>query len=151
MNFTENGTIIAGITNDNSNKNGTLDHPHSLAFNQQGTALFIADRDNNRIQKLVLSTNITTTAAGHADSTDGTDAYGLKKPEAIALDSLDNLYVADKDNKRIQMFCNNSLNGTDILSTVTFKAPSGIAIDASFNLYVSDTDNDRVLKFKLLP
>ena len=114
MNLTTNGTLVAGITDNNSNKNGTLDHPDGLALNQLDTALFIADTENNRIQKLVLSTGVITTAAGRADGTDGSNSDELKQPEAIALDSLDNLYVADTDNNRIQMFCNNSLNGTNI-------------------------------------
>lgn len=92
--------LIAGITGVKSNRNDTLEEPHSLALNQQNTILYIADRDNNRIQKLTLST-------GNPTGSSGSNANELNEPEAI---TVDNLYVADKKNNRIQMFCNNSRN-----------------------------------------
>lgn len=150
-NLTNISTIVAGQTKVNDNKNNTFNKPRGLALNNANTALFIADKDNNRIQKLMLDTGTMATVAGDPSGTDGSGSYKLKKPLDLAIDSFDNFYVADTENNRIQMFCNNSMNGTDILPNVDFKQPIGIFIDEYFNLFVSDRENNRILKFSLVP
>jgi DNA-binding beta-propeller fold protein YncE len=67
-----------------------LDTPQGIILNQQGTALFIVDKDSNTIQKLTLITDIMTTVAENIDG-----SYGLQSPGSIVLDLLHNLYVAD--------------------------------------------------------
>jgi hypothetical protein len=72
-------------------------------------------------------------------------------PEAVAVDSSGNIYVADRLNHRIQKF---NSNGDFMLAwggygsgNVQFKNPEGIAVDSSNNVYVADSGNDRVQKF----
>ncbi|MBN8725669.1 MAG: hypothetical protein J0M03_22410 [Acidobacteria bacterium] len=78
-------------------------------------------------------------------------------PEAIAIDSLDNIYIADTKNHRIR-----KLNPKGELSTIAgssesgyldglsseakFNSPSGIAVDKQGNLYISDTINHVIRK-----
>ncbi len=73
-------------------------------------------------------------------------------PSAIAIDSKDNIYVADTGNHRIEKF---DSNGNFLLSFGTegskqgqFEQPVGLAIDATDNIYVVDKNNG-VQKFAL--
>jgi hypothetical protein len=72
-------------------------------------------------------------------------------PMGIAIDSSDNVYVADWNNDRIQKFDNNgnfiTSWGSDGTDAGEFSGPQGIAVDSSDNVYVADTLNDRIQKF----
>jgi DNA-binding beta-propeller fold protein YncE len=60
-------------------------------------------------------------------------------PHAIAIDSRGRLFVADRDNNRIQIF---DADGTFLAQWTQFGRPSGIAIDADDNIYVSDNQSN---------
>ena len=60
-------------------------------------------------------------------------------PHALALDSRGRLFVADRDNNRIQIF---DQNGTFIDEWKQFGRPSGLHIDSRDNLYVSDNQSN---------
>ena len=72
-------------------------------------------------------------------------------PSGVAIDASNNVYVADKNNSRIQKF---DSSGT-FLSTWgslgsgdgQFSDPLGVAIDSSNNVYVADKGNSRIQKF----
>ena len=72
-------------------------------------------------------------------------------PNGMAFDAAGNLYVADTNNSRIQVF--NSA-GTHLLSFGAsgtadgqFDRPSDVAVDSNGNIYVADNDNARIQKF----
>ena len=72
-------------------------------------------------------------------------------PEGIAIDSSNNVYVADTQNYRVQKF---NYNGNYLTQwgnpgsgNGQFEIPEGIAVDSSNNVYVADTQNYRVQKF----
>ncbi len=77
--------------------------------------------------------------------------WHLKKPTAVAFDSAGNVYVADRDNNRVQKFTSQGLLlarwGALGSADGAFNQPSGIAVDASGNVYVADTGNHRIQKF----
>jgi DNA-binding beta-propeller fold protein YncE len=60
-------------------------------------------------------------------------------PHALALDSAGRLFVADRDNNRIQIF---DQEGTFLLAWQQFGRPSGIHISADDTLYVSDNQSN---------
>lgn len=60
-------------------------------------------------------------------------------PHAIAIDSRGQIYVADRDNNRVQIF---TPEGGYITSWTQFGRPSGIAIDANDIVYVSDNQSN---------
>src|SRR6185503_8883585 len=69
--------------------------------------LFISDVNNSRIRKVELATGVVTTVAGNgtrAFSGDGGPATAaeLHTPEAVALDSSGDLFIADNGNSRIR-------------------------------------------------
>jgi len=72
-------------------------------------------------------------------------------PQGIAIDSSNNVYVADTANDRIQKFDNNGNYltqwGTNGSGNGQFDFPEPIAIDSSNDVYVADTSNDRIEKF----
>ncbi|MDA9101541.1 NHL repeat-containing protein, partial [bacterium] len=77
----------------------------------------------------------------------GSDLNKFNSPFDFAIDSLDNIYVADYN--RIMKWSPGSKLGTEILSQAT--ATTGIYLDKSLNIYVSDgggsfNKNERVLK-----
>lgn len=60
-------------------------------------------------------------------------------PHAIAIDAQDRLYIADRDNNRVQVF---DADGNFIAQWTGFGRPSGIDIDADGTLYVSDNQSN---------
>lgn len=71
-------------------------------------------------------------------------------PRGIAIDSSDNIYVADTGNNRVQIFDSSgnfiSKFGTSGSSDGQFNLPRGITADDS-KIYVADTNNNRVQIF----
>src|SRR5580693_4340120 len=60
-------------------------------------------------------------------------------PHALAMDSKGRLFVADRDNNRIQIF---DQDGNYIEEWKQYGAPSGIFIDAKDNIYVADSQSN---------
>lgn len=117
----------------------------------------------------------TSTCADGASSDPAPSATGMCKPAAVALDSKNNLYVADENNSRILEFNEPSSGPNNLVAdnvfgqgtTNSFTAntcydgassdpapsasgicqPMGVALDPGNNLYIADTTNSRVLEF----
>lgn len=76
-------------------------------------------------------------------------------PKAVASDFDDNIYVADTNNNRIQMYNTAgelvlSWGQAELYDGVALNKPSGIRVDGgelTRNLFVSDSMNNRVLRF----
>ena len=124
-----------------------------------GTNLYVADRFNHNIRKVVIATGVVTTIAGSgvAGSLDGTGtAATFNYPKGITTDGT-NLYVADEQNNKIRKVViatgvvttiagsgtQGALDGTG--TAATFYFPEGITTDGT-NLYVTDTYNHKIRK-----
>ncbi len=72
-------------------------------------------------------------------------------PQGVAVDSSGNVYVADRNNDRMQKFTPGGVLlkkwGTNGEGEGEFEWPSGVAVDTSGNVYVADTSNHRIQKF----
>ena len=78
------------------------------------------------------------------------DNVNFKNPRAVAIDSLDNIYVVDSGNSQIKKF---DSTGKLVLSWGTFgsgngqfRNPSGILVDQKY-VYIADTGHARIQKF----
>jgi uncharacterized protein (TIGR03437 family) len=124
---------------------------------------YVSDPNNRRIRKINAS-GIVTTIAGigvEGFSGDGGPATAamLGRPEALALDSASNLYIADSTRHRIRRIDTNGIittvagNGIEGFSgdggaavNASFDFPIGVAVDRSGNIYVADGNNNRIRK-----
>ncbi|CAF4077573.1 unnamed protein product [Adineta steineri] len=74
----------------------------------------------------------------------------LNNPEGMVLDPYGNLYVADRDNDRVVMYCANSTVGIivaeDNNSIPSLKKPVALAFDSDLNLYVVSINSNQVVK-----
>ena len=115
-----------------------------IAINSKGI-IFIADNTNHAIRKLLPNGNLTTLAGNltHPGSSDGFGAAAsFRFPFGIALDSEDNIYVADTDNHLIRKITSlgdvTTIAGSD---RTTFYFPFGITVDSNGTVYTADSYN----------
>jgi len=68
-------------------------------------------------------------------------------PDAVAIDSAGNLYIADLANHRIRKVYFSGGSGiVNTLASENLQAPSDVKVDASGSLYIADPASNRVLK-----
>jgi sugar lactone lactonase YvrE len=145
--------------------------PNGVTFDAAGN-LYIADLNNNRIRKVIVSTGIISTYAGNGTegfSGDGGQATAaeLYAPAGLRFDASGNLYIADALNNRIRkvttagIISNIAGNGTGAgnytcttcysgdggqATAAKINNPNDVAVDAHGNVYIADQTNNRVRK-----
>ncbi|HEX3093208.1 MAG TPA: hypothetical protein VHW72_11330, partial [Candidatus Angelobacter sp.] len=142
--------------------NASFFAPSAVAVDSAGN-IFVADRFNNRIRKIDHATQRITTVAGRGFcifSGDGLPATNadICDPTGIALDSGENLIIADRGNNRIRKVD----HATQIISTIAGTGASGllgdggpatsavlggpldIAVDNADNVFIVDTQHNIV-------
>jgi serine/threonine-protein kinase len=118
------------------------------AFDTMGN-IILADSSNDRIRQISACGFVTTIAGtGVASSTDGLAlASTFNTPIAVAVDSSNNIYVADSLGFRIRRISGGIVTTLVGASTGWFDAagaaaklaaPRGMAFDTSSNLYIAD-------------
>ncbi len=155
-------TTFAGMAGSTGSANGTgsaarFNGPVAVAIDSVGN-IFVADTNNHTIRKITPARVVSTFAGlpgndGSANGTGSTARFSF--PSALAVDSANNIYVADTNNFTIRKITParvvstfvglagspGSANGTG--STARFNFPSGVAVDraGTGNIYVGDTNN----------
>jgi len=154
-------TTLAGSSSGSTDATGTsASFYNPLGITTDGTNLYVADYNNHRIRKIVISTGVVTTLAGSSSGT--TDATGtsasFSNPTGITTDGT-NLYVADFGNNRIRKIVIDNGTVTTLAGSSTgfldnatgtsakFKTPWGITTDGT-NLYVADHGNHKIRKIE---
>ncbi len=163
------GTIstLAGITEVEDGGPATssrLVQPQGVAVDGTGH-VYITDLWSHSIRRVDAFTGAISTLAGTGASGDGGDGgpaseAQLSEPEAVAVDSADNVYIADSANQRIRRV--DATTGT--ISTIAgsghwdyggdggpateahLRHPRGIAVDGAGNVYIADSGNHRIRK-----
>ena len=136
-----------------------LANPTGIAVDSNGN-IYIADTGNNRVRKVTGGT--ITTVAGNGNccfAGDGGLATSaqLNAPRGVAVDSANNLYIADTNDSRVRIVAENGIittvagNGNYAFggdggpaTSAELRSPFAIAIDASDNLWIADFNNQRV-------
>lgn|GEM_PF-3577099 len=148
--FAGNGT--AGYSGDGGPATlATLDQPSDMTFDRSGN-MYIADSGNNCIRKIATSGIITTVVGTGSNgySGDGGDAAlaQLNYPTAVAVDSNDNLYIADYSNSCIRKVVFNRLQNSAISPTTarlnkntTYQTDVPVILDLKGNVLISITNN----------
>ena len=157
--------------------NGELNQPMDVDVDSSGN-LWVVDLGNNRIQKFNGSSgtyvsqfgsfcDVDSNTSGCNASASGASVTGdgqFYSPKSIAIDSSDNIWVADTNNNRIQKFNSAGVfqmkfgsEGCQVIQndgTITgelhngkFCNPQALDFDSSGNLYVVDHNNRRIQQF----
>jgi len=125
--------------------NGQFDTPSQIATDAAGN-VYVADRQNNRIQKFT-STGVYITQWGSLGAGNGQ----FNSPSGIATNAAGEVYVADFLNNRIQKFTGAgaylSQWGTPGGGGGQFNHPFSIAVGPNGDVYVVDYHNHRVQRF----
>lgn len=139
-----------------------MEQPQSLCLDKYGN-IYIADRGNQRIRKVNISSGVVTTYAGNGATGyagDGGQAINaeLSMPTGVCSDTAGNIYIADNGNNVVRKvdavtgiittFAGTGLadfSGDDGPATAaTLVQPNSVHMSKRNNLYISDYGNNRI-------
>jgi sugar lactone lactonase YvrE len=167
-------STVAGGTpgyQDGQGTNAKFNFPQGVVVDSYGN-IYVADNANNRIRKIDTSGNVSTFAGGASGYRDGQGTNALfRNPVGIAIDSANNLYIADSNNNAIRKIdtsgnvitiggtppsatgAASSAAGDDGLSVASTTSiltrhsrPEGIALDSVGNVYVAEAQGNKIRK-----
>ncbi|MBP8273143.1 MAG: VCBS repeat-containing protein, partial [Acidobacteria bacterium] len=159
-NFATTGTGVSATT---------FNQPGNLVVDAAGN-LYVSDLTNNRVLFFLNGSATATRVYGQngnfGTNSAGTSATALRFPRAAAIDSNNNLYVADQQNHRVLFFPAGTTTATRVygqggsftsgtsnnggVSANSLNNPLGGAISADGKLYIADLSNNRVLRFSTI-
>ncbi|CAF3547275.1 unnamed protein product [Rotaria sp. Silwood1] len=142
-----NGTLGIGITQ--------LEYPVRVYLDSFTNNLIIVNHIANNIVCWPLGDSSWTLVAGDINGNAGNNATTLNHPTDVILDPMGNMYVADRENHRIQLFMYGQTEGITIAGVTSvngsnstlFNKPWSVELDSQLNLYVADSYNHRMQKF----
>ena len=127
------GTRILGITGLAGMGPDMLNLPAGLFLDSKGF-LFIADRNNHRIQRWVSGSLFSQTVAGGYGG--GSQLNQLNNPGDVFVDAYGAVYVSDYVNHRVVMWSHGIPEGQQLLGSNLVNSPRGIHMDTLGNIYV---------------
>lgn len=155
------GTGTQGAAGDGGQATSAqINQPRDIARGPAG-ALYIADTKNHKVRKIdtngVIWTVAGTGAKGYYTPQDGgpADQAMLNQPASVAVNGVDNFYIADMTNNRIRR-----VNPEGIITTITGRGsnvddggpaagldidhPRGLAIDRQASLVFADSGHEKI-------
>jgi RHS repeat-associated protein len=151
------GTGAQGLTN-GAALSATFKNPMGLTIDALGT-IYVADRQNYVVRKISGGSVSILAGSGAAGSSDGTGtAASFNRPNAVTVDAVGNVYVADDNNMVVRKITptgvvtilagavgtSGFVNGTG--ANTRFNSPYGLSVDAMGYLYVADQNNYSIRK-----
>jgi len=171
-------STIAGVVGQSASQNiqpglpATFSNPIGIAVDSVGN-LYISDAGTHSILKITTpgaTTSVVSVLAGpgqygaHGCINGVGSAAEFFFPIGVAVDSNQNVYVADTINNVIREItplgsvstiagaCGNTSGHADGDGpTASFFSPSGVAVDTAGNIYVTDTNNDTIRRISSSP
>ena len=112
--------------------------------------LYCSHTDKDRVLSKSLNNTVNVSIVVAGNGSNGFGVYMLAHPHGIFVTTQLNLYVADTDNDRIQLFRSGELNATTVAGngsngTVLLRRPIGIVLDADGYLFIVDGGNFRIV------
>jgi len=136
-------------------------NPRAVAVDTAGV-VYVSDTGNQCIRKITTAGYVTILAGSDARATGSTDGTGtaarFNVPDGVAVDTVGNVYVADRHNHIIRKVTSagvvTTLAGTagsvgitdGTGSAARFYFPRGVAVDTAGNVFVADTNNQVIRK-----
>ncbi len=158
------GSFTTNTNNNGGRSANSAADPAGAAVDSSGN-LYVGDTGNNRVLFYPAGTTTATRVYGQLGSfttggnnQGGLSANSLNNPYGVAVDSSDNLYVADYLNNRVLFYPSGSTTATRVygqngsfttnvsgVSATGLNGPNRVVLDSGGNLYVADSLNNRVL------
>ncbi|CAF1207935.1 unnamed protein product [Adineta steineri] len=113
--------------------------------------LYCSMSDFHQVVTKSLNSNSNTTTIIAGTGCNGSTSSTLWFPYGIFVDTNFDLYVADSENNRVQLFRSEELNGrtvagmTSLNLTITLNHPTGIILDIDKYLFIVDNGNHRIV------
>jgi uncharacterized protein (TIGR03663 family) len=152
--FNPDGSLVMSFGEEGSGP-GQFQRPSGIAVGQSGN-IYVADTWNYRVQVFSSEGEYITSwgqrgELGSGASVQPVDAFW--GPRSIAVDSSEQVYVADTGNKRVRVYSQNGQwlrdIGTGGSGIGQLDEPAGLTISPQGLLYVADTWNRRISVFTL--
>lgn len=151
-NLYENGRVIKWSLN--TNITVLVMHVNSSCtgiFVDINDTLYCSMCDHHQVVKKWLHDNTTAFTIVAGMRIPGNASNMLIYPYGIFVDINFDLYVADCNNNRIQLFQSGQMNGTTVAgsgsskTTITLSCPVGVVLDADKYFFIVDRDNHRII------
>ena len=116
--------------------------------------IYVVDRNNHKV-KIFSSANTYLNTLGAGNPTgQGNGNYQFDNPSDVAVDRNGTIYVADRNNQRVQVYNNSGayLRSIGYIDDCDWQydhlcGPHGVGVDALNRVYIADTWNNRVQVF----
>lgn len=139
-----------GTLNVAGNAAHQLNYPEGLVYGSFSNSLIIADGVGQTIVRWYSGSTNWTLIAG-VPGVAGSNATYLNRPIGLTMDPIGNIYVAEFNNGRVQLFLTRQSNGVTIAGTglngTIISAAGGVKLDSQLNLFVSHYNLNRIVKF----
>ncbi|CAF1348704.1 unnamed protein product [Rotaria sp. Silwood1] len=132
-----------------------LNSPVRVYLDSFSNSLIIVNHIANNIVRWPLGATSWALPAGDINGNQENNATTLYHPTDVIFDPMGNMYVADRENQRMQLFMNGQTEGitiagvTDVSdsNSTLLHSPWSVELDSQLNLYVADSGNHRIQKF----
>ena len=139
----EKGTMLRGVCY-SPHDNGQFNIPYGISI--KGDVMYVADRGNNRIQKLTTGEQLLQKFGQY-----GSGPGQLNGPRSVIVDQRDRMIVGDFGNNRVVILDQNgywllTING-NVSGSQGFKSPRGLALDPQGNIHVAAYGSNTIKVF----